>query len=139
MLTIFLFSIFLLICAVTDLIKRQIYVAVIIPFFAAGVTLFALEGSISIMEELGGIALGLVLFLLARVTREKIGYGDALMVMVSGAFLGLFMNIRLIMWAFLLSALVSIMLLILKKAGRQTQLPFAPFLLAAYFFMTVFQ
>ena len=133
-----LLTLFLMICSVTDLVKKQIYLKIIFPFMAAGLALFFINGELSLLEELGGIFLGVILLLLARVSSEKIGYGDGLMVIVSGIFLGLFMNIRLLMWALFISALVSAVLLMIKKAGRHTELPFAPFLLISYALMTVF-
>ena len=131
-----LLALFLTICSVTDLVKKQIYIKIILPFMAAGLGLFFFEGRLSLIEEAGGIFLGVILLLLARVSSERIGYGDGLMVAVSGSFLGLFMNIRLLMWALFISAIVSAILLVLKKAGRHTELPFAPFLLISYAFMT---
>ena len=137
MLSRILLAAFLTLCSVTDLIKKRIYLMIVIPFLAAGLILFFAAGELSLVEELGGIFLGVIILLLARVSSERIGYGDGLMVMVSGAFLGLFMNIRLLMWALFISALVSAALLALKKAGRHTELPFAPFLLASYALMTL--
>ncbi len=131
-----LLALFLTICSVTDIMKKQIYMKVIVPFFSLGLALFFIESRLSVIEELTGILLGVLLLILARVSAEKIGYGDALMVIVSGAYLGIFMNIRLLMWAFFISALFSLLLLILKKAGRYTRIPFAPFLLISYFLMT---
>lgn len=131
-----LLALFLTICSVTDILKKQIYMKVMIPFFSLGLTLFFIESRLSVIEELTGILLGVLLLILARVSAEKIGYGDALMVMVSGTYLGIFLNIKLLMWALFISALFSLLLLILKKAGRHTRIPFAPFLLISYFLMT---
>ena len=127
---------FLTICSVTDILKKQIYIKVIIPFMAAGICFFVINKEVSLPEELGGIFLGLVILFIARISAERIGYGDGLMVMVSGAFLGLFMNIRLLMWAFFISAIASAILLAAKKVSRNTSIPFAPFLLVSYFLMT---
>lgn len=131
-----LLAAFLTICSITDLIKRQIYLKVIILFFAMGVVMFFINGDLSVVEELGGVFLGIILLFLARISSERIGYGDGLMIAVSGAYTGLFMNIRLLMWALFLSAAVSAILLIIKKADRHTQLPFAPFVLVSYALMT---
>ncbi len=131
-----LLALFLTICSVTDILKKQIYMKVIIPFFSLGLALFFIKSDLSVIEELTGILLGVLLLILARLSSERIGYGDALMVMVSGAYLGIFLNIKLLMWALFISALFSLLLLILKKAGRYTQIPFAPFLLISYFLMT---
>ena len=130
-----LLALFLTACSVTDLLKKQIYIKIIVPFMAAGIALFFIEGKLSVIEEAGGIFLGLILLLLARVSAERIGYGDGMMVTVSGAFLGLFMNIRLLMWALFISAVVSAVLLAVRRAGRHTELPFAPFLLISYALM----
>lgn len=77
-----------------------------------------------------GLAPGAFFLLLARVTGDQIGRGDAWEVMYMGNWLG---------WANCLSALgiallgiflVSVLLLGLGKARRNTRIPFVPFLCA---------
>lgn len=75
---------------------------------------------------------GVVLLLLGRITRQAVGYGDGLLLLVCGLYLGgkeagvLFVTGLLVLFP------ISLVLLISGQAKRKTQLPFAPCLLAAY-------
>ncbi len=133
-----LFALFLLICAVTDICRGVIYLRVIIPFSLLGVLLYLLFPGVSLPEELAGVALGILILCLSHFTGGKIGTGDGLLVMVSGLFLGIFDNLQFLMLGMLLAALLSVVLLVLKKADRKTTLPFAPFLMVSYAMIKLF-
>ncbi len=133
-----LFSLFLLICSLTDLFRRRIYLSVIILFGALGLLSFVLFPGFSVPEALGGVALGVLFLALSRFSGGKIGAGDALILMVSGIYLGIFENLRFMMLGMLLAAGLSVLLLLLKKVRRNTALPFAPFLMAAYALLKLF-
>lgn len=79
-----------------------------------------------------GMTPGLFLLAVAWITKEKVGYGDGLVMMVCGAFLGLFGAVSCLMTALFLSALVALYLLIIKKCGRKKELPFVPFIQWGY-------
>ncbi|MCR4909073.1 MAG: prepilin peptidase [Lachnospiraceae bacterium] len=133
-----LFSLFLLICAITDLIRGRIYLGVIICFGLLGILSFFLFPSFSLPEALGGAALGVLLLALSHFSGGKIGSGDAFMLMVSGFYLGIFENLRFLMLGMLLAAALSILLLILKRVRRNTALPFAPFLMLSFAILKLF-
>ena len=86
----------------------------------------------SLWMILGGAAVGAVFLFLSWVTKEKIGYGDSLAILILGVFLGLWGLVRLLSAAFALLALFSVALLIRKKMRRRLALPFYPFLAAGY-------
>lgn len=81
---------------------------------------------------LAGALPGVFLLLAGRITEEAIGYGDGAAVLVCGSFLGFWGCLEVTLWGLLLTAPVSLSLIVLKKAGRKTRLPFLPFLLAGY-------
>ncbi|WP_026507982.1 hypothetical protein [Butyrivibrio sp. MC2013] len=73
---------------------------------------------------------GLAILFVAFVTGQKIGYGDGWMILFCGPVFGL-MNVALGSCAgFFLAGAFSAVLLLLRKAGRNTRLPFLPFLAA---------
>ena len=81
---------------------------------------------------LTALAPGIFLLALGLVTRQAIGYGDGLMLLVCGLCLGgKTAGVLLITGMFLICP-ISLYLLLFKRAKRDTQLPFAPFLLGAY-------
>ena len=78
----------------------------------------------------GGV--GLVFLLASRVTGESFGYGDSLLILIMGAFLGFWDVLSVLTAAFLLAAVFSVTMLIRKRFSRKTAFPFVPFLMIAY-------
>lgn len=74
---------------------------------------------------------GMVLLMLAWVTRENIGYGDGVSVLLLGGITGLRNCIAALCLSMLLLSLAGIVLLVLKRADRKTRIPYLPFLFAA--------
>lgn len=79
-----------------------------------------------------GAGVGLVFLLASRVTGESFGYGDSILIMIMGGFLGFWDILSLLTAAFLLAAVFSVIMLIRKKFNRKTAFPFVPFLMIAY-------
>ena len=86
-----------------------------------------------------GMVVGAGLFGLSLLTREAIGSGDALLLLVTGSFLGGRWNVLLLLAAWTVAGIWSGFLLVFHKAGKQSRIPFAPFLLLAYMGMLLFQ
>lgn len=119
-----------------DLIKHQISMASVIITGGVGLILWILhrENAVGI---LGGILIGLILMLLAKFTEEKIGYGDGWVFVVTGIYIGFRANLYLLFLSLFFSAIISMILLICKKAKRKTELPFVPFMVPAYLLLLV--
>ena len=79
-----------------------------------------------------GAGVGIVFLLASRVTGESFGYGDSILIMIMGGFLGFWDILSLLTAAFLLAAVFSVIMLIRKKFNRKTAFPFVPFLMIAY-------
>ena len=75
---------------------------------------------------------GGVLFLAAKITREQVGIGDALVFFVTGIFLDFVQNLTLLMMTFLLVGIISLVWLVGKKKGKDDSVAMMPFTLAAY-------
>ena len=65
-------------------------------------------------------------------SRGAIGRGDGYLLCVAGVYLGIAGTLSLLSGALFLCAIWSLLLLAIKKAGKKTEIPFVPFLLAAY-------
>ena len=80
------------------------------------------------LYAIGFLAASLPLFLLGMLFRDGIGGGDIKLMAAAGLFLGW----KLILLALFLAALSGLLyagvLLILRRAGRRTEIPFGPFL-----------
>lgn len=72
---------------------------------------------------------GVIALILSYITREQIGYGDGLLLFAMGGCLGLRQVVMIVGIALGASFVVSVALVLLRKAGRNQKLPFVPFLL----------
>ena len=132
-----LLFIFLLIATVLDIRSRRIPALLFVIFGAAGiiVRVFVImdqSQSPSIMEALFGIMIGAVFIGISLISDGKLGMGDAIAILVTGIYLTGSGTAFTVLYAMLLSALFSIVLLALHKGTRKTELPFLPFLLAGF-------
>ena len=115
--------------AIYDLKYKKVPVWAVLVFGAVvlGYRFYAGAG---IVELLFGLVPGILLLLTAFCTRESIGYGDGMVLCVLGLFLGIKNALAVLGMALFLAALPAGLLLVLKRAGRKTELPFLPCLFA---------
>ena len=95
----------------------------------AGVLLLR-SGTCTAQELATSLMPGALLLLLSFASREAIGYGDGLLLLVTGPLFGWRRMLLCVPVALLLTTAASVVLLALKKANRKTQIPFVPFLAA---------
>lgn len=102
----------------------------VLPVLGLGVTLlaFRLTEAETAKELLCGFLPGIVLTLISFFSKEGIGMGDALVLLCLGAGYRWEKVTAMLFGALCLAAVFSLVLLILKKADRKTELPFLPFL-----------
>lgn len=127
----------LVLCAAQDMYKKKLLVWPLVLFALLVILCSGFSNSISILDRLGGLILGLGVVLLSLVTGGKIGLGDGIILAITGIGLGLWANLELFAIALFLAAIVSILLLILRLANRKKSIPFVPFLLVSYLFLIV--
>lgn len=130
-------GVFLLIEGIRDLQKHKVSMITVMIAGILGVIF-----QFGIIQEnglkiIGGILIGIVLLLLAKMTREKIGYGDGWIFVVTGIYMGFRNNMYLLLLSLFLASLVSICLLVFKKVNKKTELPFVSFVLPGYLLLFV--
>lgn len=81
---------------------------------------------------LAGGLVGICFLAISRITKEALGYGDSILIVILGLFLGFWNIMYLLILAFFLSALFSIGGLALRYFAKHSGFPFIPFLTAAY-------
>lgn len=79
-----------------------------------------------------GFLAGIIFCVLSYLSRQAIGLGDAVIFAILGFALGIYDMLLVLFFAFCLTAVIGIVLLIFKRIGRKTQIPFLPFLFVAY-------
>ena len=80
----------------------------------------------------GGLAVGALLLIFGYFSKETIGIADGVIISVCGAAFGIYETVALCFFAALYAATFSFVLLLLKKVGRKSRIPFLPFLLLGY-------
>ena len=127
----------LTLCSAQDIKKKQIRLNMVLFFGILGILLHMLWRMQSIENLLLGMSVGVVLLFLSVLTGGRIGAGDAVLLIVTGIYLGLEQNLELFFCGLIMCSMCSLVLLVLRKKGRKDSVPFVPFLLAAYMGMLV--
>lgn len=118
--------------SVTDVYYRKVPVEILV-MGAAGTFIYQLCcRSISLWVLAGGIGVGVLFLLVSKVTREGIGYGDSLAILILGAYMGLWELLKVLSGTFVLLFAVSAAGLSMKKMSRRYTLPLFPFLTVGY-------
>ena len=119
------------ILAFVDARKREIPV---LPVVFLGLFLLAVRVFLGaeIGELLSGVVPGLLLLVISFASHGSVGMGDGMMVCIIGIAAGLERTTGILGIAFLAAGIWAAVLLLWKKAGRKTELPFLPFLLIGY-------
>lgn len=127
----------LLVCGVQDLLFKRIYLWIIGVCAVVVVACLPFCESLSVTNRLVGCALGLGVVLLSKATGGKIGMGDGILLCVTGLGLGFWINVEMFGIALSLAAVISIILLILRRGDRKQSIPFVPFLMTGYVIMLI--
>lgn len=124
------FAAFILV-TVTDMEHRAIFDAVTLPATVLALAFSLAFPKIGILRSIEGAALGFVLFLVLALIarkREGMGGGDVTLAGFIGAAVGFPYVIVSIVAAILAGGLGAIALLITRRAGRDSYMPYGPFL-----------
>jgi len=105
---------------------------------SAVLLLGGLLGEADLTSRAGGAMVGVVMLVFACFSGEAIGVADGVIILVSGVAFGLYETVVFCFLAALYAGAVSGVLLLVKRAGRKTRIPFFPFLLLGYVTMRVF-
>lgn len=121
----------LCICSVFDIRKKEIPLIILSAgFFAAlGIDIWHIwKESASVAEMAASVLPGVFFLLIGFCTGEKIGYGDGLLLIVMGLFLGFGRCFLVVCISLVFSSAFALVLLVFCKAGRNSRLPLVPFL-----------
>ena len=126
----FLTGAWLLSISIMDVRSRRVPVWLLL---LGGIPCLAAE----ICREGGGFSIvlgslpGLLLLATAFATK-KAGYGDGIVLLILGVALGYRKSLLLFGVSLFLVSICSLVLLVIRKAGRDTRIPFLPFLSVAW-------
>lgn len=126
-----LMILWLFLCGWQDFKEKKISIAIL----AAGSSLsviFLAAGGISVTSRLLGLVTGLLLLLLSKLLKGQIGFGDGIVICITGLCLGFRDNLGLLVLSLTIAAFISLVLLLFKKAGKKDTIPFIPFIFLSY-------
>jgi Type IV leader peptidase family. len=123
--------IFLLVCACYDVKMQRIPVWLLV-FGGIGAAIIRVILQENWWVYIAGILLGSTFLLVSKMTKEALGYGDSVLILILGAFVGLRNMLLVLVIAFASAAVFSIFVLAFKKMSRKKRFPFVPFLLGGF-------
>lgn len=128
---------FLLIAACYDFRSKKVPWVFLCGGIITAIILQCLDKNQNAADKIISYLPGAVLITVSWITRESIGYADGLGILTTGILMGGRHCLFVICISLCLVSLTGIVLLILKKADRNTRIPYFPFLFGAEIFAAV--
>ncbi len=127
-----LLLIFLIVLSCIDIRNRRIPVKILIPGVLGGIIYQAVWNREDWIMSVMGIGVGSVFLLISKVTCEGIGYGDSIVILILGIFLGGRELVEVLSFSFCILVVFAIAILCRKNMSRKYEVPFLPFLTGGY-------
>ena len=127
-----LFAVYMSILAIMDIKWKKLSLSVLLSGFIILAAGLLCGRDIHMIVLAAGAGVGIVFLVVSRVTDESLGYGDSILILIMGGFLGFWNILSLLVAAFSIAALFSIFMLVRKKFHKKSAFPFVPFLTAVY-------
>ena len=122
----------LLLCGIWDWRKKEIPVLFLVGMsIVVSVLVVCVERNM-IWHRVAGVGFGILLLGCSKWTKEAIGYGDSWLILLLGAYVGLFRVLQIVFMASLIVGIVSLFCLWIKKWNKKVTIPFVPFLVLSY-------
>lgn len=123
------------IMSVEDIRKKGIKRLWLIGLGIVGLIFMIADAEVLCVSFLLRFVPGVVFVLLAWATREQIGMGDALLILVMGWYLNSIELVDVCLLAFFIAGLVALVLLVVIRKSKKFELPMVPFIFAGYVVM----
>lgn len=123
-------GIILAIASLFDIKNKKVPVVYINGCLALALVIAIVSKNADIINIVIGIIPGIVVFIISNVLEGVIGKADGLVIVMIGLLLGIKELCLILMLSFAIAAVVSVVLIGVFRKGRDTTLPFIPFLLA---------
>ena len=117
--------------SVIDIRKKEIPVLPGLICFGI-LTILQTAAGAGLRTSLAGAALSVFLWGVSRITGGGIGEGDALIFAVTGAALGFWANLEILVLGLFLSAAAGAVLLLVRRVSVKSRIPFVPFAAVGY-------
>lgn len=122
---------FLGLCAYSDFKSKEIPWFTMV-LFSISTVLLTLENGVNLGLIVGGGIIGVLFFVISKVTKEAIGYGDSWVITLLGIYLGGVKLLWLLFIASLGASAFSLFYLWKHNWKKSSSIPFVPFLVVGY-------
>ncbi len=122
----------LLICTVTDLKYKEIYMPVVIAGLLLVLCFHIWQHNLQFKDMAGTIIVFMLFMAFSVASRGQLGTGDAFIFALTGLGLGIMANIFIIMFSFILAFFAAVFLVLVKHKPKNYGMPLAPFVLSSF-------
>lgn len=129
----------LAVVAVEDIHRKEISSFPLIIMGFAGILLSIAAGEWKEWYVIFHFLPGILILIIAWLTKETIGYGDGLVILCLGCFLTAGEILDVCMAAITLAGVVALVMLLVMRKSKKAQLPFVPFLFAGCVILKLMQ
>ncbi len=123
---------FLLWESLEDIKTQTLEARILIGFGVLAVILEIFYVKANWTEVLAGAALGILALMMAWLSKESIGYGDGVVMLIMGICCGLNIMLETFLLAIMILAVVSMVMMIKKGVILNLRIPFIPCLFVGY-------
>lgn len=122
-----------LISSISDLYNRTIPVKLIVPVLISSTIILIITSQPEVLVRclLGMGTAFIVMLLLLLVSKGQIGGGDVILMSATGYFTGINTLFSVLFFAVILSGTFSLIIVTIKNGNKNSEIPFAPFVLIA--------
>lgn len=121
---------FLIICTITDLVERKIYLIFCLANWLGMMVVLVWYDQKNFSELIWGMIPAALLFVIHMISRQSIGMGDVWVVFTVGSALGVIITTEILVWGLGLCAVFGTVAIAIHKLNRKSRIPMVPFLLA---------
>lgn len=130
-------GIFLLGCAIVDVKTNKVYQNICIINYLIALIAKVIFSKFHFQSLVISLCMCAILFLIAVLTKQAIGYGDVFVILTLTGILNVKSTVEIFFFALLVCCVFSIVILLTRKGSMKSTLPFVPFLLAGDFIWIV--
>lgn len=123
---------FLAVETAEDIRNRNLELNRLLIFLILGLFLKIFWLHESIVDVISGMSVGLVFLLFSYISGEVIGYGDGMVILVTGVFCGIKRTVITVCIAFLFISVSAMFLFMRKGFFYKKEVPFVPCILAGF-------
>ncbi len=119
--------IYLGIISITDLKRRSVSIPISGIFAVVAILLHIYKTTIW-MDVLAAVSIGCGVLIVSLITKQAIGSGDGVALIVTGLYLGFYRNMQVFLWSMIGVFVTGVVLMLVTKKDWKSKIPYVPYL-----------